>query len=40
MGQDKAIFFLIDVDVALQGVGADSSWFQEFSVAQSRAKKV
>jgi thiamine pyrophosphate-dependent acetolactate synthase large subunit-like protein len=32
--------FLIDVDVALTGAGADSTWFQKFSVAQSRTKKV
>lgn len=32
--------FLIDVDVARTGAGADSTWFQKFSVAQSRTKKV
>jgi len=32
--------FLIDVDVARTGPGADSTWFQKFSVAQSRKKKV
>jgi benzoylformate decarboxylase len=32
--------FLIDVDVDRVGIGADSTWFQEFSVAQSREKKV
>jgi benzoylformate decarboxylase len=32
--------FLIDVDVARLGAGADSTWFQEFSVAQAREKKV
>ncbi|MDH4268626.1 MAG: thiamine pyrophosphate-dependent enzyme, partial [Deltaproteobacteria bacterium] len=32
--------FLIDVEVARLGVGADSTWFQKFSVAQSRQKKV
>ncbi len=32
--------FLIDVEVARTGVGADSTWFQKFSVAQSRRKKV
>jgi len=32
--------FLIDVDIARTGPGADSTWFQKFSVAQSRKKKV
>jgi len=32
--------FLIDVDVARMGGGADSTWFQKFSLAQSRKKKV
>jgi benzoylformate decarboxylase len=32
--------FLIDVEVARTGPGADSTWFQKFSVAQSRKKKV
>ena len=32
--------FLIDVEVARTGPGADSSWFQKFSVAQTRKKKV
>lgn len=32
--------FLIDVDVARVGAGADSNWFQEFSVAKSRKKLV
>ena len=32
--------FLIDVEVARTGGGADSTWFQKFSVAQSRQKKV
>lgn len=32
--------FLIDVDVARTGPGADSTWFQKFSVAQLRKKKV
>jgi benzoylformate decarboxylase len=32
--------FLIDVDVARTGAGADSTWFQKFSVAQSRKKKM
>jgi benzoylformate decarboxylase len=32
--------FIIDVEVARLGPGADSSWFQKFSVAQSRKKKV
>jgi benzoylformate decarboxylase len=32
--------FLIDVDVARTGPGADSTWFQKFSVAKSRKKKV
>lgn len=32
--------FLIDVDVARTGPGADSTWFQKFSIAQSRKKKV
>jgi len=32
--------FLIDVDVARTGPGGDSTWFQKFSVAQSRKKKV
>jgi thiamine pyrophosphate-dependent acetolactate synthase large subunit-like protein len=32
--------FLIDIEVARLGVGADSTWFQKFSVAQSRKKKV
>jgi benzoylformate decarboxylase len=32
--------FLVDVEVARTGPGADSNWFQRFSVAQSRKKKV
>jgi len=32
--------FLIDVDVARMGDGADSTWFQKFSVARTRKKKV
>ena len=32
--------FLIDVEIARMGPGADSTWFQKFSVAQSRKKKV
>ncbi len=32
--------FLIDVEVARTGPGADSTWFQKFSVAQSRKKKI
>ncbi len=32
--------FLIDVEIARTGPGADSDWFQKFSVAQSRKKKV
>ena len=32
--------FLVDVDVARTGPGADSTWFQKFSVAQLRKKKV
>lgn len=32
--------FLIDVDIARMGGGADSTWFQKFSVAQVRKKKV
>jgi thiamine pyrophosphate-dependent acetolactate synthase large subunit-like protein len=31
--------FLIDVEVARMGAGADSTWFQEFSVARSREKE-
>lgn len=31
--------FLIDVNVARTGDGADSTWFQKFSVAQSRTKQ-
>lgn len=31
--------FVIDVDVARAGAGADSTWFQKFSVAKSRKKK-
>jgi thiamine pyrophosphate-dependent acetolactate synthase large subunit-like protein len=31
--------FLIDVNVARTGAGADSTWFQEFSVARSRTKQ-
>jgi thiamine pyrophosphate-dependent acetolactate synthase large subunit-like protein len=36
----EGIPFLVDVDVARIGIGADSTWFQEFSVAQLREKKV
>ncbi|MGA2333677.1 MAG: thiamine pyrophosphate-binding protein [Syntrophales bacterium] len=32
--------FLIDVEIARTGPGADSTWFQKFSVSQSRKKKV
>jgi benzoylformate decarboxylase len=32
--------FLIDVGIARVGPGADSTWFQKFSLAQSRKKKV
>jgi len=32
--------FLLDVDVARMGEGADSTWFQKFSVARSRKNKV
>jgi len=32
--------FLIDIEVARTGPGADSTWFQKFSVAQARKKKV
>ncbi len=32
--------FLIDVEVSRTGPGADSTWFQKFSVAQSRKKRV
>jgi benzoylformate decarboxylase len=32
--------FLIDVEVARTGPGADSTWFQKYSVAQSRKRKV
>jgi thiamine pyrophosphate-dependent acetolactate synthase large subunit-like protein len=32
--------FLIDVDIGRTGAGADSTWFQEFSVAKSRTKQV
>jgi benzoylformate decarboxylase len=32
--------FLIDVEVARTGGGADSTWFQKFSLAQTRKKKV
>jgi thiamine pyrophosphate-dependent acetolactate synthase large subunit-like protein len=32
--------FLIDVEVARTGPGADSTWYQKLSVAQSRKKKV
>lgn len=32
--------FLIDVEVSRTGAGADSTWFQKFSLAQSRKKKV
>lgn len=32
--------FLIDVDVRRTGPGADSTWFQKFSVAESRKKRV
>jgi benzoylformate decarboxylase len=36
----EGIPFVIDVDVARTGVGADSTWFGEFSVSQQREKKV
>ncbi|NLW34322.1 MAG: thiamine pyrophosphate-binding protein [Syntrophorhabdus aromaticivorans] len=32
--------FLIDVEVARTGPGSDSTWFQKFSIAQARKKKV
>jgi len=32
--------FLIDVEVTRTGPGADSTWFQKYSVAQSRKRKV
>jgi thiamine pyrophosphate-dependent acetolactate synthase large subunit-like protein len=32
--------FLIDVEVGRTGFGAESTWFQKFSVAQSRKEKV
>ncbi len=32
--------FLVDVEVARTGPGADSTWFQKYSVAQSRKRKV
>lgn len=32
--------FLIDVNVARNGAGADSDWFQRFSLAKTRKKKV
>ena len=32
--------FLVDVEAARTGPGADSTWFQKFSVARLRKKKV
>jgi thiamine pyrophosphate-dependent acetolactate synthase large subunit-like protein len=32
--------FLTDVEVARTGGSADSTWFQKFSLAQTRKKKV